>query len=487
MRKRSLFVSTVALVLALLPGGALGQSVLPAVPNPDGRDMFALNDLASWTQFSQVQNFDVLGHSYFRGPWVAPGSQGTGINTLRVCDNIAYLAGYDPSVFGMLVVNVSNPASMEALAFVPGNPGVRTAYLRANCDKKIVAMGMDTNAQNPNQPPPGEKAKTGIVFIDVSDPANPNVVSEWNNNIGGATHGMEMDSRYVYACGSTSDTVGQDGRPPEILNIIDYQDPANPKVVGSFHVSGQIRGETFPPEDNLAPNGSFQYPMCHEVVQDGDRLYLAYRDSGAIILDISDPTKPQQVGRYDFVPPYNGDPVVPPGPVPGAHTVVPVPHADAPLPRLAIMTDEHMNCPPGFGRVLDISDPAHITLLSTYHVAGVDDQYDWSAGKFTCLPGAQSTHLPWFDPRGHGSLFYQAWYGQGLRVMDISNPYYPKEVGYYLTPDTSIPSYPSRHTREAYVDPATMNVYVTDGNGGGLTVLRYTGPMPDHPPLPGVR
>ena len=30
-------------------------------------------------------------------------------------------------------------------------------------------------------------------------------------------------------------------------------------------------------------------------------------------------------------------------------------------------------------------------------------------------------------------------------------------------------------------------VYVTDGNNGGVTVLRYTGPMPQHPPLPGVR
>src|ERR1041385_8324528 len=128
LRMRSLFVSVVAVLVALLPGGALGQSVLPAVPNPDARDMFALNDLASWTQFSEVQNFEVLGHSYFRGPWVAPGGQGTGLNTLRVCDNIAYLAGYDPTVFGMLIVDVTNPASMEVLGFVPGNPGVRTAY-----------------------------------------------------------------------------------------------------------------------------------------------------------------------------------------------------------------------------------------------------------------------------------------------------------------------------------------------------------------------
>jgi hypothetical protein len=298
---------------------------------------------------------------------------------------------------------------------------------------------------------------------------------------------MEMDDKYVYACGSTADTVAADGRTPGILNVLDYTDPANPVRVGEFHVPGQLRGESFAPDDTMQPNGSLQYPFCHEAIKDGNRLYVAYRDSGAIILDISDPTKPVQLGRWDYVPPYNGDPAVPPGATPGAHTFAPAPHEDSPNPRIALVTDEHSACPPGFGRILDISDPAHMTLLSTYHVAGVDDQFDWSTKTFTCLGGTQSTHLPYFDPRGHGSLFYQAWYAQGLRVMDISNPYSPKEVGYYISPNTDSPSNPFRTTREVYVDPASDLLYVTDGNGGGMTVLRYTGPMPDHPPLPGVR
>jgi hypothetical protein len=485
---RRLALAAVTIILALAPLSASSQAVLPAVDNPTNRDKFALNDLADWTQFSQVENFDVLGHSYFRGPWVAPGGQGTGINTLRVCGTTAYLAGYDPTVFGTVIVDVTDPAAMEALSFVPGNPGVRTAYLRANCDRKIVAMGMDTNNTNPEQPAPGDRAASGVMFIDVSNPRQPTVLGQWNNNPGGATHGLEMDDRYVYACGSSSETVNFGAaRTGQILNVLDYSDPTHPQQVGAFHVPGQLQGETPGPDDQLQPNGSSQYLMCHEIIKDGDRLYVAYRDAGAYILDVSDPTHPVEVGHWDMVPPYNGDPANPPGPTPAVHTAAPAPHGDSPLPRIMVVTDEHMACPPGFGRVLDISDPRHITLLSTYHVAGVDDQYDFGSGKFNCLPGSQSTHLPYFDPRGHGSLFYQAWYGQGLRVMDISNPYYPKEVGYYLTPDTSIPTYPSRHTREAYVDPATDLVYVTDGNGGGLTVLRYTGPIPEHPPLPGVR
>ncbi len=45
----------------------------------------------------------------------------------------------------------------------------------------------------------------------------------------------------------------------------------------------------------------------------------------------------------------------------------------------------------------------------------------------------------------------------------------------------------SLHTREAYVDPVTNLIYVTDGNGGGVTVLRSTGPIPQRPPIPGAR
>ena len=44
-----------------------------------------------------------------------------------------------------------------------------------------------------------------------------------------------------------------------------------------------------------------------------------------------------------------------------------------------------------------------------------------------------------------------------------------------------------RHSREEFEDPTTGLVYMTDGNGGGLTVLRYTGPVPRNPPLPGAR
>jgi hypothetical protein len=460
---------------------SFAQEAAGTVPNPDKRGLFQLNDLASYRLFSQVKNFEIVGHSYFRGPWLVPGAPGAGVNTLRICGNIAYLAGYNPTVYGVLIVDIADPAKMQVLSFIPANAGTRSAYLRADCDRKVLAIGHSSHPDNPNKPVGGQ-AKTGLTLHDVTDPRQPKLLSEFVNK-GGQTHGMEMDDKYVYLCG----TMDASKRRNEEVIIIDYTIPEAAKVAGTFHVTGQHQGETFSSMNQKNPNGlTDQFITCHEIIKDGNRLYLAYRDAGIIILDITDPTKPVEIGNLDYVPPYNGDPGVPLGCCPGGHTAAPVPHVGKPLPSLLILTDEHFSCPPGFVQIVDISNPKAMMVLSNIQIEGITDQYDHAAGKFICKAGQQSAHLPWFDPRGHGALFYQAWYDQGLRAFDISNPFRPKEVGYFISPDFSIPQQVGRHTREAYTDPATNLIYVTDGNGGGVTVLRYTGPMPTNPPIPGA-
>ncbi len=451
-----------------------------------GANMFALDDLASYRKYSRLSNFEIVGHSYLRGLWITANGQGMAINTMAICGKTAYLAGYNPFVFGALIVDIGDPQNMRPLSFIPGHPGTRNAYLRVSCARKILALGHSADASNPAKPPAGAPPVTGVTFHDVSDPRNPKPLGDWKN-AGGRTRGMEMDDKYVYVCGSSADS--KPNIQVEELNIVNYANPAAPKLIARFHVKGQHKGEVFDPLKRKNPDGTDQLITCDEINKDGSRLYVAYRDAGLVILDVSNPAKPVRIdGGFDYSPPYNGDPGLPkPGCCPGAHTALPAPHELTPLPHLVVMTDEHFSCPPGFGRILDVTDEKHVTLLSTYHIHGVDDQYDFTKHAFVCPPAQESTHLPFFDARSHGSLFYQAWYNQGLRAIDISNPFEPREVGYYISPNFSLPSQAGRHTREPYFDPATNLIYVTDGNGGGLTVLRYTGPMPANPPIPGVR
>ena len=498
----SISAAAVAAVNAIAQDQEWQSSQVLGVP-PARADMFQLNDLDAFKKYSRVKNFEIVGHAYLRGPWINPafGHVGMATNTMRVCDSkVAYLAGYNPIVFGVLIVDVSNPADIKPLSFIPAHPGMKSTYLRVSCARQILAFdqsgeqpnnltGARAVSSNPDKPRPGEPLMSGVSFYDVTDPRNPRLLGEWRN-AGGLTHGMEMDDSYVYVCGTSAESKKE--TQVEELNILNYDTPSKPELVSRFHIVGQHIGETYAESNRKNPNGSDQMITCHEIQKDNDRLYLAYRDEGVVILDITDPAKPLRIdGGYDYSPPFNGDPGLPrEGCCPGAHTVMPA-HHTGPLPTIAVLTDEHFNCPPGFGRILDITYPQHITLLSTYHITGVDDQYDFDKKQFVCPEGSQeSAHMAEFDHRVKGgNLFYQAWYNQGLRAIDISNPFRPREVGYYISPDFGIevPGQKGRHTREPYPDWDSDLIYVTDGNGGGLTVLRYTGALPSRPPIPGVR
>ena len=72
-------------------------------------------------------------------------------------------------------------------------------------------------------------------------------------------------------------------------------------------------------------------------------------------------------------------------------------------------------------------------------------------------------------------------------MWDISNPFLPRETGYYISPNYQPPGGAGRQTRETYQDPDTGLIYMSDGNGGGLTVLRWMGRIPENPPIPGAR
>src|SRR6516162_6742706 len=154
-------ILTVIAIVAFAPGTILAQGAGEEVEEPQippGIDVFNLN-LAQTRQFSRSKNFEVLGHNYFRGPWLTPDAQaaglGAGLQTPRVHNGIAYLGGYPPTLFGVIIADVRDPRHMHPLSFVPCNPGTRCNYLRVNDRRKILIGTQDTSSANPIQPPEG--------------------------------------------------------------------------------------------------------------------------------------------------------------------------------------------------------------------------------------------------------------------------------------------------------------------------------------------
>jgi len=501
-----------ACALWVFAGAAAAQVLAPrveTVPIPPNVDPFDLS-FEDFKKYSSVKNFELIGQSYFKIPertaWAKgqgrPGSEiGAGFNTVRVYDGIAYLGGYNspPTLFGVLIADVRDPKNMKPLSFIPCNPGTRCNYLRVNREKKILIFTHDYDVRgNPNKVPPGEKTRSGVSFYDVSDPAKPRELAFIPIAPDGKAHGLDVDDRYVYACAQFSTELNR-----EALQIIDYGDPEAIREVGTWHVPGQMKGEQYGPLNRNGPDGKPQIVQCHEIVYYNERIYAAWRDAGMVILDVKDRSRPKLLASYDYVPPFHG------GNLGAAHTSAPVVARRGEHPDLVVHTDEIFDCPPGFGRILDVSDlknpevvkderPANVVLLSTFRFDYVSDNFDHQKKGFICDgdgPGGRSgttTHLPWFDQRSP-SLVYITWYDEGVRAMDISNPFAPVFVGHYLSPRTGAPAAPGasarkdRHTREIFQDPDTGLLYLTDGNGAGLMVLRYTGPIPDKAPIPGGR
>jgi len=506
-RVAALIVATaLAWLLAALSQPASAQVFAPKVDTidlPPNVDVFNLS-FDEVKKYSAMQNFELLGHTYFkipertafaRGQGRPGGELGSGFNTVRVYDGIAYLGGHNspPTLFGILIADVRDPRNIKPLSFIPCNPGTRCNYLRVNRQKKILMFTHDYDGRdNPTKLPAGEKTKSGTSFYDVSNLAKPKELGFVSAVPDGKTHGLDADDRYAYVCAQYSSELNREG-----LQIIDYGDPNAPKLISTWHVPGQRKGEQYGPLNRYGPDGKPQVVQCHEIVAYNDRLYLAWRDAGSLVLDIKDRSAPRLLATYDYVPPFHG------GNLGAAHTAMPVVTRVGEHPDILIHTDEIFDCPPGFGRILDVSDlknpevirgerPANMQLLSTFRLAHVSDVFDPQKRQFICDGGgaggrsAASTHLPWQDQRSP-SLVYITWYDEGVRAMDISNPFAPTFVGHFLSPRFAAPGRNDRQTREIFQDPDTGLLYLTDGNGGGLMVLRHTGPIPDRLPIPGGR
>jgi hypothetical protein len=249
-----------------------------------------------------------------------------------------------------------------------------------------------------------------------------------------------------------------------IYQIVDISDPAKPVEAGRWSFPGQKEGETPAPP----PATSLHGPP--EVV--GNTVFLSYGGAGMVIVDIADVAKPKFIGRLAFSPPYL--------PFIGVHTIQPVPGKN-----LAVVNSEAIreNCnePANHVSMVDIADLARPRLIATFPTpippAGSPyKSFCEKGGRFGPHNQNQLQHNPFVKKQDH--LIYLTYFNAGLRIYDISAPSAPREVGYFMPPDPKerrgvLPKGLAVSSEDVLVD-TRGNIFVTDKNLG-LYVLRYTG------------
>ncbi|MBI5967254.1 MAG: hypothetical protein HY882_05300, partial [Deltaproteobacteria bacterium] len=213
----------------------------------------------------------------------------------------------------------------------------------------------------------------------------------------------------------------------------------------------------------------------HHPVISGNRAYLSYLSGGdMVILDITDKSNPKKIAHLDFSPPFSG-----------IHTTCPFSSMKVP------------NFTEGFGEVRDflvICEEAHDAQFKCqeirtqlYIVDATTETNPLPIATFKvpdrdfCQRGGRFGPHQFAETKDGeiigGSLLYIAYFSAGLRIVDISDPFKPKEVGYYI-PETTDKTKPRLkkviQTNDVDIDSRGL-IYVTDRAGTGLHILEYTG------------
>ncbi len=241
-------------------------------------------------------------------------------------------------------------------------------------------------------------------------------------------------------------TASDDGHTDQFLHIVDLSDPTRPTEAGRWWYPGMCEGGGERPR---FPDGR-RYALHHALVE-GDLVFCGWWDAGLVILDAADVSRPRLMANLNWGPAESG----------ATHTALPLPGRD-----LLVVTDEAIlpDCRdiPKQVRVFDVSDPYSPALLSTLPVP---------EGDFCDRGGRFGPHnLGEFRPgTGFGAdEVYLTYFNAGLRVYDLRDPARPVEVAAFV-PD------PPQPGGVPQVDDVTLGpdgiVYLTDRRGGGLHIL----------------
>lgn len=232
-----------------------------------------------------------------------------------------------------------------------------------------------------------------------------------------------------------------------MLVIIDLSNPEKPAEVGKWWYPGQWEAGG----ENPRWPKELKYKLHHANVWH-NRAYLGYWDAGLIILDITDVSDPKLVSRLSWAP-EDGK---------CTHTALPLPERN-----LVVVTDESTRdrCqePPKYVRVIDINDEKNPRVLAKFPVPKGD--FCKKGLRF----GPHNLHENRPGSFRSDSLIFATYFNAGIRVYDLTDPCKPVEIDSYI-PEAA-PGAEAIQINDVYVEENGL-IYLTDRVGGGIYILQ---------------
>ena len=330
---------------------------------------------------------------------------------------------------GTSIVDVTDPAKPKYLKHIPGLEG---NYEDGGGQMVRVCPGASL--------PKGDKNKFYLLRVfggkaheiwDVTDPANPSIVSRIEAGKDTHKNYWECDTGIAFLVS------GVEGwRVRRMTQVYDLSDPAKPVHIRDFGLPGQEPGSTgmVPTELHGGISTGVQ----------GNRVYLGYGTNKGGIIQILDrkkllegPKEPTpenlrypEVGRLEMTP------------LNGAHTVFPM--LKMQLPEFAndkngntrdflMVVDESLvnECQEQESRQMvffaDITIETKPMVVSNYMVPEKDGNFCSRGGRFGAHSSNESTAPVFFK-----KVAFITYFNAGVRAVDVRDPYRPKEIGYFI-------------------------------------------------------
>jgi len=391
------------------------------------------------------------------------GGRGDGLQVM-IHRGHAYVA--HPWSGGFSIIDVRDPKRPGSTVFVPSPPGTWSIHLQTHDDLLLVVHALDLFAQS--------------VFADEDD--------YYSRSVGEAVGTRERDWSAGMAIYDIShpteprrigffsvDGIGVhrvwyvggrwayvsaliDGYTDYILLIVDLADPTRPVEAGRYWLPGMHREG-----GEIATWDPRRRFGLHHAVVSGDTAFACWRDGGLTILDVADRSAPRLLAHRNWSPPHGG----------GTHSALPLLDRD-----LLVVADEAVADNEADGRkhtwvfdASDLTDPKAISVFPTPSEA----DYPAKGGHF----GPHNLHENRPGSFVSSTLVFAAWQNAGVRAVDLSDPQTPREVGALVPsgPTRMIDRRPGRppviQSADLFVDASGL-IYATDYNAG-LSIIEFDG------------
>jgi hypothetical protein len=377
--------------------------------------------------------------------------EGMSLQLARDGRRVLWLA-HESAPKNFTAVDVSDPRAPQVIAQTDlPHAQMRSNSLEVAGDLMAVAYQVTRFGLKP----------AGFELFDVSDPQRPRSVSFFDAS-GPYSRGCHqlwfVDGKTVHMACADPQLRPRDPKDDQVYRIVDVSQPSKPQAVGRWYLPGTMHGDEAPPPQRLAPkfDAGFRAHNTNVYPQRPDRCYLGYLDGGIMVLDISERSRPQLVSRWTNSPPYNGF----------SHTVLPLFERE-----LLVVSDESIMDDaadwPKLVWILDARDERHLVSIATLPPPPLE-AFRSRGGRF----GAHNLHENPPVPGAWKSdtVVLGTFFNAGVRAYDISDPYAPREVAYFVPPRPEGSPVGSAQINDVFVDDRGI-VFTVDRHAGGLYAL----------------